>query len=306
MKQLVILSGKGGTGKTSVIAALAHLASESQELKGIVLSDADVDAANLDLVLQPIQLEEHEFMGGSVAVIDAKSCQGCGICEQVCRFGAIFPPDGGRLTYWVDPLACEGCASCVYACTEDAIHMEQQVAGSWFHSDSRFGALFHAQLFPGQENSGKLVTMVKQQARLHALDHDLDLVLVDGPPGIGCPVISASSGADMALIIAEPTKSGIHDMERVLQTTRHFRLPSMVVINKADIYPQGSAQIRQYCQKHEIELIGEIPYDETITHALVNGEPVTTWKPDAPASLAIKAIWALVEKRIQGQSVEIL
>ncbi len=303
MKQLVILSGKGGTGKTSIAAALAHLAYGSQALNGIVLADADVDAANLDLVLKPQKLAEHEFMGGSVAVIDPELCQGCGTCEQVCRFSAILPPGVQRLTYLVDPIACDGCAACVYACPEGAIHMQPQVAGSWFQSTSRFGALFHAQLLPGQENSGKLVTMVKQQARLYALDHHLDLVLVDGPPGIGCPVISASSGADMALIIAEPTVSGVHDMERVLQTTKHFRLPSMVVINKADIYPQGTHLIRRYCLENEIELLGEIPFDASITQSMVMGEPVTSWKPTAPASLAIHAVWTVLQQRVLGQEM---
>lgn len=298
MKQLVILSGKGGTGKTSVTAALAHLAFDSEKLQGTVLADADVDAANLDLVLRPIKLDEHEFMGGAIAVIDESLCLGCGTCEQVCRFGAILPPLDGELSYRVDPVACDGCASCVYACTEGAIHMEPQVAGSWFQSDSRYGGLFHAQLLPGQENSGKLVTMVKQQARLFALDNHLDLVLVDGPPGIGCPVISASSGADMALIIAEPTLAGIHDMERALQTTLHFRLPSMVVINKADIYPEGTEEIRKYCAENQIDVIGEIPFDDSITQAMVLGEPVTAWKPDAPSSLALKQIWGILLDRI--------
>ncbi len=301
MKQLVILSGKGGTGKTSIAAALAHLAYLSQGLNGMVLADADVDAANLDLVLHPKKLEEHEFLGGAVALIDPELCQGCGTCEQVCRFGAVIPPGEHNLTYRVDPIACDGCASCVYACLEGAIQMQPQVAGSWFHSESRFGALFHAQLFPGQENSGKLVTMVKQQARLFAMDHKLDLVLVDGPPGIGCPVISASSGADFALIIAEPTVSGVHDMQRVLQTTQHFRLPSMVVINKADIYPDGTNQIRRYCHENALELLGEIPFDESITQAMVMGEPVTSWRADAPASLAIQQIWTALQKQILDQ-----
>lgn len=303
MKQLVILSGKGGTGKTSITAALAHLASESQDIKGIVLADADVDAANLDLVLRPKRLDETEFLGGSVALIDQDLCRGCGSCEQVCRFGAIIPPSNGGWVFGVDPIACEGCAACVYACPEAAIQMQPQIAGSWFQSVSRFGTLFHAQLLPGEENSGKLVTMVKQQARLNALDNHLDLVLVDGPPGIGCPVISASSGADMALIIAEPTIAGIHDMERALQTTRHFRVLSMVVINKADVYPQGAEQIRQYCRDHEIKLLGEIPFDESITQAMVRGEPVTSWRPEAPSSLAIKVIWSVLQKTLMDEGL---
>ncbi len=298
MKQLVILSGKGGTGKTSIVAALAQQAFESQSLQGTVLADADVDAANLDLVLNPVMIDEHEFIGGGVAVIDPIQCGRCGICEQVCRFDAILPPDDQRLSYQVDPIACEGCAACVYACPDGAIRMEPQVAGSWYQSNSRFGALFHAQLLPGQENSGKLVTMVKQQARLYGLDHHLDLVLVDGPPGIGCPVISALSGADLALIIAEPTVSGVHDMERVLKTADHFRLQSKVIINKADIYPLRTQQIKRYCQENDIEVLGEIPFDKNITQSMVMGEPVTTWKPDAPSSQAIKEIWSAIQSWI--------
>jgi MinD superfamily P-loop ATPase len=200
MKQLVILSGKGGTGKTTIAAALAHLA--SQELP-IVLADADVDAANLELVLNPTKQEEHGFMGGQLAAIDPEKCTACGICYEVCRFEAIIP---GNEAYRVDSLACEGCASCFYQCPEEAIRMEEQQAGLWFRSDTRFGPLFHAHLFAGQENSGKLITLVKQQARLRGLDTGATLVVVDGPPGIGCPVISASAGMDLALHVVEPTQ----------------------------------------------------------------------------------------------------
>jgi MinD superfamily P-loop ATPase len=208
MKQLVILSGKGGTGKTSVAAALAHLASEEMP---IVLADADVDAANLGLVLEPTKLEEHVFMGGQVAVIDPDLCQLCGRCYEVCRFDAVMYDASipGGETYRVDPLACEGCAACVTQCPEGAIHSEEQQAGFWFRSDTRFGPLFHAHLFAGQENSGKLVTMVKQQGRLLAQDEGRDLLIVDGPPGIGCPVISANAGADRAHAVRR-SRPGAH------------------------------------------------------------------------------------------------
>jgi MinD superfamily P-loop ATPase len=295
MKQLVILSGKGGTGKTSVAAAFAHLAHTGPFSLKAVLADADVDAANLELVLQPTKLEEHEFFGGAVAVIGGDLCQVCGNCEQVCRFDAILPPGSETgVSYQVDPVACDGCAACVYQCPEQAIHMEVQLAGRWFRSESRYGPLFHAELRPAQENSGKLVTLVKQQARLLGLDSGAELVIVDGPPGIGCPVISAASGADLALIVAEPTVAGIHDMERVLQTTSHFRLPPLVCINKADIYPQGAAQILADCAQHGIEVAGTIPFDETVTEAMVRGEPVTAYQSGAPASLAIARVWKQV------------
>jgi MinD superfamily P-loop ATPase len=204
----------------------------------------------------------------------------------------------GGFTYQVDPIACDGCAACVYQCPEKAIHMETQLAGHWYRSQSRYGPLFHAELRPAQENSGKLVTLIKQQARLMGLDTQADIVIVDGPPGIGCPVISAASGADLALIVVEPTAAGIHDMERVLKTVRHFRVPPLVCINKADLYLQGSEQIVKYCDKNEIEVVGKIPFDETITWAMINGEPVTTYQPDSPASLALVDVWQKVVDRL--------
>ncbi len=295
MKQLVILSGKGGTGKTSLAAAFAHLAQDGSAPIRAVLADADVDAANLALVLHPERLETHDFTGGSVAVIDAPRCQGCGICEQVCRFDAI---DSDAGVYVVDPIACDGCAACVYQCPEDAIHMQPQTAGRWYRSESRYGPLFHADLFPAQENSGKLVTLVKQNARLLALDTDSQVVIVDGPPGIGCPVIAAAAGADLAVIVTEPTVAGVHDLRRILQTTAHFRIPALVVVNKADIYPQGAAEIEAICAEQGIGLIGQIPFDPTVTEAMLNGEPVTAYRAEAPSSQALAAIWQNVAARL--------
>jgi MinD superfamily P-loop ATPase len=295
MKQLVILSGKGGTGKTSLAAAFAHLASQNQFANSLVLADADVDAANLELVLQPQMLEEEDFWGGQIAIINQDTCAVCGDCQQVCRFDAINYVDG---VYQIDPIACEGCAACAYQCPTDSIRMEEQVVGKFIISDSRFGPLFHANLFPGGENSGKLVTLVKQRARLKALDDQSELVLVDGPPGIGCPVISATSGADMVLIVAEPTVSGVHDMRRVLETTQHFGVPAMVCINKADIYPQGVADIKKYCRENDLPLLGEIPFDIAMTSAMVEGEPVTESYPDSQVSIAIAVIWEKVINRL--------
>ena len=288
MKQLVILSGKGGTGKTTVAAALAHLA--SHELP-IVLADADVDAANLELVLDPTKLEEHDFMGGKVAGIDAETCTSCGICAEVCRFDAAIPGDEA---YRIDSVACEGCASCFYQCPEEAIRMEEQQAGLWFRSDTRFGPLFHAHLFAAQENSGKLVTLVKQQARLRGLDTGAALVLVDGPPGIGCPVISASAGMDLALHVVEPTISGVHDLERIMGTTDHFGVPSLVLINKADINPARADQIAAFCAGREVEVVGHIPYDDVVTEAMVQGRPVTDYT-DGPVTEALQGIWSRVK-----------
>ncbi len=288
MKQLVILSGKGGTGKTSVAAAFAHLAHDGPVPLQAVLADADVDAANLELVLHRQILEQHEFVGGPVALIDPELCAGCGVCAEVCRFDAITSEGQD---YSVDPIACDGCAACVYQCPEQAIALEPQRSGQWFRSASRYGPLFHAALRPAQENSGKLVTLVKQQARLCALDDGYEAVIVDGPPGIGCPVISAASGADLVLVVSEPTAAGIHDMQRALEMAAHFRVPALVCINKADLYPAGAAEIADYCQEHGLEVVGRIPFDRNVTDAMVHGEPVTAYRPEAPASRAIREIW---------------
>ena len=296
MKQLVILSGKGGTGKTSVAAAFAHLEHDKHSPIRTVLADADVDAANLDLVLQPDRLETHEFTGGAVAVIDRDRCQDCGVCEQVCRFDAVFHQVEG---YFVDPINCEGCAACVYQCPENAIHMEAQIAGNWYHSETLFGPLFHAELFPAQENSGKLVTAVKQHARLYAQDNNHPLLIVDGPPGIGCPVISAAAGADLALIVTEPTIAGIHDLRRALQTTTHFRIPTLVVINKADLFPEGTIEIETVCAGMGIDVVGYIPFDLTVTEAMIQGQPVTAYHPEAPASQALAGVWQTVLNKLE-------
>jgi len=296
MKQLVVLSGKGGTGKTTVTAALAHLASKDLS---IVLADGDVDAANLELVLEPTKLEEHDFRSGKRAVIDSNRCTACGVCETVCRFDAIHPPTETPFSYayQVEALSCEGCASCFYQCPEDAIRMEEQLAGRWFRSDSRFGPLFHAHLFAGQENSGKLVTLVKQQGRLLASDTDAKLLLVDGPPGIGCPVISASAGADVALLVVEPTVAGAHDLERVLGTTEHFGVPALVIINKADLNEGRSQEVADFCAERGIEVVGRIPYDTVVTEAMVQGRPVTAYV-DGAVSAALRDVWERVKARL--------
>jgi len=322
VKQLVILSGKGGTGKTSVAAAFAHLLSLDDAPLRTVLADADVDASNLELVLSPKIITRESFQGGLYAKIDWDTCIDCGICEQVCRFDAIGDvsrPRFARLAARhvaesdspaapipdlpiVDPVACDGCAACVYQCPVSAITMHDQVVGEWFRSESHYGPLFHASLRPAQENSGELVTLVKQQARLLALDEDYDLVLVDGPPGIGCPVISAISGADMAIIVAEPTVAGVHDMQRILETTAHFGVQSLVCINKADIYPQGAAEIEAFCHEQAIEVVGRIPFDTTVTEAMVQGQSVTRYDPDAPCSQALREVWGRVTALLQNGS----
>ncbi len=299
MKQIVVLSGKGGTGKTSVTAALAHLASQGDLSGSIVLADTDVDAANLELLLAPAICERVEFRGAKCASIDRERCTACGRCAEVCRFDAIVESDG---QYSVDDVACEGCAACVHQCPAGCIILEERRAGEFFSSESRFGPVYHAELLPGQENSGRLVTLVKQRARLRALDEGRGLMLADGPPGTGCPVISATSGADLALIVAEPTVAGVHDMERVLATTGHFRVQSLVCINKADIYPEGAARIEAYCTERGIPFLGNIPYDDAVPAAMVAGEAVTSFRPDSYAARAIGEIWTRIAGLAGGAS----
>jgi len=299
MKQVVVLSGKGGTGKTSITAALAHLASVGHPHIPAILVDADVDAANLGLVLQPNIVERHEFWGGSLAEIDPLRCQGCGVCANVCRYDAVIP----GIAYAINPTACDGCAACVYACPELAIHMVQQQEGEWFRSQTRFGMLFHAELYPGRENSGKLVTLVKQHAKLMAEDQQIPLVIIDGPPGIGCPVISASAGADLAFVVTEPSLSGLHDLQRTLSMLQHFRLKTLVIINKADLYPRGSRDISEYAEQQGVEIIGKVPFDPAIVKAMVYGQPVTAYQPEAVSAQAIRNIWEILAARLCAEEV---
>lgn len=287
MPQLVILSGKGGTGKTSLTAALAELA--SRDGSELFLVDADVDAANLDLILNCRRVHQESFEGRALAQIDPKLCNVCGRCREVCRFDAVILE---ATAYRIDPLACEGCAACLYECPENAILMKPQSAGEWYISETDLGRLFHAHLYPAQENSGKLVAHIKRQAQ-EALEDGAagSWMLVDGPPGIGCPVISAISGADAVLAVTEPSLSGIHDLQRLLTTVDYFGLPSYVAVNKADIYPQGVEKIRALCQQSGAVLLGEIPFDLDIPKSMAAGIPVTVYRPDGAAARSIQDLW---------------
>jgi MinD superfamily P-loop ATPase len=289
MKQLVILSGKGGTGKTSITAALAHLAAQEYTL---VMADADVDAANLELVLDPTKEAEFDFHAGMLAIIDPEACTECGVCESVCRFDAVRSSP-----YEIDPIACEGCAACFYQCPSGAISMEEQHAGVWYRSSTRFGPLLHAHLFAGQENSGKLVTRVKHQAYEAALEMDADLLFVDGPPGIGCPVISAITASDLTLLVVEPTVSGAHDLDRILATAEHFGVPAAVAINKADLNPARSEDIEAFCRERGVPVAGRIPYDNAVTEAMVAGQPVTAFD-DGPVTQAVRDLWARMREEL--------
>lgn len=288
MKQIVILSGKGGTGKTSLTAALAHKAAD---LHRLVLADADVDAANLEILLKPKKLEEFPFTGGYKAEIDNEMCTGCGRCFDVCRFSAVLPPDSSGGEYRIDRINCEGCNSCIYQCPEKAIKSERTTAGAWYVSRSLYGLLFHAEMKAGEENSGKLVTTVKNAAIARSREIGESILLVDGPPGIGCPVIAACAGADLAIISTEPGVSAIHDLSRILETVRHFGIAPAVCINRSDINPGKTSEIEEFCEKDDIPLLGRIPYDPNVTRSMSKGLPVNVFDPSSPASIAISGIW---------------
>jgi MinD superfamily P-loop ATPase len=264
VKELVVLSGKGGTGKTSIVGSLAALAERK------VLADCDVDAADLHLLLSPKVKQETEFWSGQVASIDPNKCTQCGSCQDLCRFNAISD-------YVVSPVSCEGCRFCFHVCPVSAITMEQSLSGQWFVSETRYGPLVHARLGIAQENSGKLVAQVRQRARQIAEEQDLDYIISDGPPGIGCPVISSLSGANLALLVTEPTLSGRHDLERVIGVCGHFGVPAAVCINKYDINEENTVQIERYCKEHGIRVAGKIPFDNVVTEALVHGVPLVAY-----------------------------
>jgi MinD superfamily P-loop ATPase len=270
MKEILIISGKGGTGKTTVAASLAHLAARDNAL---VLADADVDAANLELLLSPSKEQTFPFMAGKVAVIDPALCTLCGRCEEVCRFDAVRQePDG---SFRVDSGFCEGCLSCFYQCPASAIRAEIHQSGEWYRSSTPYGTLFHANLYPGEENSGKLVTQIKEDARAYGKDHSARILLIDGPPGIGCPVTAACNGVDLAVIVSEPTLSGFHDLRRVKAVTDFFHIPTMLVINKHDLNMAVQRDMLQFAQDAGMPLAGLIPYDEGIMRAQLDGRPIT-------------------------------
>lgn len=285
MKQIVVLSGKGGTGKTTVVAALAVRAAVDHRL---VLVDADVDAANLGLLLDPEVVETHTFPDGGRAVIDADACIVCATCMDACRFDAIrLGRDGGML---VDRIRCEGCGACVDTCPSEAVRLEVGTGGVWWASETRYGRLFHAELEPGEENSGRLVTVVRNAAREHAERADADLVLADGPPGIGCPAIAACAGVDLAVVVAEPSLYGAHDLERALDLLRHFRIPARVCVNRADLSPGRTAALHEMMRARDLEEPIDIPFDDEVIRAVRSGQPLGT-DLGGPAAAALSRLW---------------
>jgi MinD superfamily P-loop ATPase len=283
MKELVVLSGKGGTGKTTIVACFAALARDK------VMVDCDVDAADLHLLLQPTNSQTNEFWSGQTAYIDEQKCNQCGLCEDVCRFGAITDLE-------VDPTSCEGCGFCFHVCPEAAITMRQNLSGMWFISDTKYGPLVHARLGVAQENSGKLVALVRQEAKRISEMRGSVHILSDGPPGIGCPVIASLSGTSLALIVTEPTLSGIHDMDRIVAVCRHFGVPALVCINKYDINEENSLAIEERSRQQGTEVVARIAFDNAVTEALACGLPVVEYATNGVAR-QIEELWQTVSSR---------
>ncbi len=284
MLQVAIVSGKGGTGKTSIIASLAALAQGKA-----VFADCDVDAPDLHLILQPDIQERREFYGIKRAFIDKEKCIQCGICQETCRFGAIAD-------FEVDTPLCEGCGVCQLVCPEDAVEMRDVQAGEAYISQTRFGPMVHAELYPGEEASGKLVAMVREMARDLAEEKYLDLIMIDGSPGIGCPVIASLTGVDLALVVTEPTVTGEHDLVRLLDVAGHFGIKSTVCINKYDINPEAARQIENLCQRRGIKIAGRLTYHTSVIDAMVRAQAVV--EIGGPVAEAIKEMYKGLEEQI--------
>lgn len=295
VKHIAVISGKGGTGKTSLVACFAALAGNA------VLADCDVDAADLHLLLAPRIVHREPFIGGKRARITVEPCTACGTCKELCRFNAIsFDGPGNKSmekTLRVDPVACEGCGVCAWFCPERAIEFRPEVNGEWFISETRLGPMVHAKLGVAAENSGKLVTTVRSNAKRIAEEHGLNLVLIDGSPGIGCPVIASMTGVDLVLVVTEPTLSGLHDLERVADLTRHFGVATMVCINKWDLNPDLAARIETKARERGLALAGRIRYDRAVTEAQVRRKTTVEYRQDGSAE-DIRAVWAQVQAKL--------
>jgi MinD superfamily P-loop ATPase len=279
MRELVILSGKGGTGKTSLTAAFAAISKES------VLCDADVDAADLHLLMSPEIKQKTDFKGGGLAIIDPDKCTECGQCLELCRFNAISDD------FVVDKIDCEGCGVCVDLCPEKAIDFPTQTCGEWYISNTRFGPMVHAKLGIAEENSGKLVALVRQEARKFAEKKNIDLILTDGPPGVGCPVIASIGGATAMLIVTEPTVSGIHDMTRALELAAFFKVPAMVLVNKYDLNIDKANAIEGAVKKRGLTFLGNIPFDSAFTKSMVQAKTILEYDEKSDISREVKEMW---------------
>ena len=283
MKQLTILSGKGGTGKTTLTASFAVLA------KNAVIADCDVDAPDLHMLLHPEVVETQEFMGSKVAVIDKTKCLNWGICRKKCRFEAI------TADFKVDPVSCEGCGVCTVVCPAKAATLIDRKSGYAYISKTRYGFMAHALLNPSEGNSGKLVTLVRQNAKNIAKQENCDLIIIDGPPGIGCPVIASVTGVDAGLVVTEPTMSGIHDLKRALQLLEHFSVTPLVCVNMYDINMKNTEKIMHFCQENGIEIAGRVPFSPKVTEAMVNGKTIIAYASESVVAHEIKRVWQKVD-----------
>lgn len=287
MKEIVVISGKGGTGKTSITASFAMLAGAEA-----VVADCDVDAADMHLLMQPNSVKEESFFSGQLASIDAEKCIQCGQCAQVCRFDAISVQDDCHV---VDPVSCDGCGYCPRVCPANAIKMEERKAGDWYISETRANNfMVHAALGIGAENSGKLVAKVKNEAKALATQQNVQYILVDGSPGIGCPVLSSLSGANFVVLVTEPTLSGLHDLKRVYELVKKFRIKAGCIINKADLNEAVHTQIITFLTMENIHHIADIPFDRTFTDALVLGKTVVEIA-SSPVAEQVKRAWETIK-----------
>lgn len=280
--EIAVVSGKGGTGKTSTVMALASVA------KPVVLADCDVDAADLYIIARPELIQQGDFPGGKHAVIDAQRCMDCGRCMQYCRYDAIYQHDGVLV---VDAVRCEGCGLCLRVCPVMAVSLEDAEKSQWFTGESRFGKVAHARLSPGEDLSGKLVTLVREKARTLAQKYTVDTIIIDGSPGIGCPVISSLNGVDYVLAVTEPSISGLHDLKRLVELARHFRLPVSVVVNKFDLNEEAFEETLQWCKKEHLKVIGKLPYTEIVTQAMIKSQSVVEYDAQAQISKEYRLIW---------------
>ena len=279
MRQVTVLSGKGGTGKTTLTAAFSVLAVKA------VVADCDVDAPDLHMLLHPEIIERLEFKGSKLAVIDESKCVKCGLCRKKCRFDAITE------SLEVDQFSCEGCGVCAFVCPTNAVTLNERVSGQAFISKIRYGFMVHAMLNPGEANSGKLVTLVRQNAKIVAEKEGINLILIDGPPGIGCPVIASVTGVDAGLIVTEPTISGIHDLKRALQLLEHFNVPPLVCVNMYDVNKSNTEKILSFCKDKGIEVAGKIPFNPKVTEAMVKGKTIIEYSPKSNAADEIRYVW---------------
>jgi MinD superfamily P-loop ATPase len=287
MNEIVILSGKGGTGKTSLSAAFATINTNT------IVADCDVDAANLHLILNPVNYFERNFTTGHTAVIEYETCTNCGLCIDYCRFDAISFQQG-KVT--ISEISCDGCKLCSRICPSHSIQMIPSDKSRWYAGNYRNGKMVHARLAPGEENSGKLVNVVRENARKTAQETGWETIIIDGPPGTGCPVISSVAGTNKAIIVTEPTNSGFHDMKRVLEITANFKVESFVVINKYDLNESISGRIESWCNENNIPVAGKIPFDEQIVEAMINCQSITEWKPESEVSKEIIRIWKQINQ----------